>query len=187
MPPFRNAAATRERLLACARKRFLQESYEAVGLRDIAGDAGVDVALVGRYFGSKEQLFKDVLRKDRADWKVLAAEVPDLPSFLAEVATSKDIAGDEGHVDRLLIVLRSVSSPQASALVRASFADDVLGPLSALLTGENAQMRAAMAMSVLMGTTVMRTMMNLHVLQDCDAGAFKGRLEKLLRVAMADD
>ena len=56
MPPARNAAATQERLLACARRRFLQESYDNVGLREIAGDAGVDVALIARYFGSKEEL-----------------------------------------------------------------------------------------------------------------------------------
>ena len=50
----RNAAATRDSILTAARGRFLADSYEAVGLRDIAGDAGVDVALVGRYFGGKE-------------------------------------------------------------------------------------------------------------------------------------
>ena len=186
MPPLRNAAATRERLLACARTRFLQESYEAVGLREIARDAEVDVSLVGRYFGSKEQLFKAVLRKDGGDWKQLAATAVDLPSFLAGLAISKDASLDEGHVERLLIMLRSASSPQASALVRASFGEDVLTPLSAVLSGENAQMRAAMALSVLMGTTVMRTIMNLDVLHECDAAAFQLRLEKLLSCALAD-
>ena len=47
----RNAAATREAILRAARARFLSDSYESVGLRDIAGDACVVVALVGRYFG----------------------------------------------------------------------------------------------------------------------------------------
>jgi AcrR family transcriptional regulator len=186
MPPPRNAAATRERLLACARKRFLDESYENVGLREIAGDAGVDVALVGRYFGCKEQLFQDVLRKDTGDWKELAAQAADLPAFVADLATRKDVAGEAGHVERLLIMLRSASSPQASALVRASFQDDVLAPLAALLSGEDAQTRAAMAMSVLMGTTVMRTIMNLNVLQECDAGAYRARLERLLRTALVE-
>lgn len=44
----KNAAVTREAILEAARQRFLLESYDNVGLRDIAGDAGVDVALVGR-------------------------------------------------------------------------------------------------------------------------------------------
>jgi AcrR family transcriptional regulator len=186
MPPLRNAAATRERLLASARQRFLSESYENVSLREIAGDAGVDVALVGRYFGNKEQLFKDVLRKDEGDLQELAADAPDLPAFLADLVNTKDVSGDAAHVERLLIMLRSASSPQASALVRASFQEDVLGPLSALLSGENAQARAAMAMSVLMGATVMRTIMNLNVMGECDAGAFKVRLENLLRTALVE-
>ena len=65
VPAKKSAAATREKLLASARQRFLRESYDNVGLRDIAADAGVDVALVGRYFGSKEQLFTEVLRGGR--------------------------------------------------------------------------------------------------------------------------
>ena len=60
----RNAAATRHSILVAATRRFLQDSYECVGLRDIAGDVGVDVALVSRYFGSKEELFREVLRGD---------------------------------------------------------------------------------------------------------------------------
>ena len=60
----RNAAATREAILRAARCHFLTDSYESVGLRDIAGAACVDVALVGRYFGGKEELFRQVLRGD---------------------------------------------------------------------------------------------------------------------------
>ena len=44
----RNAATTRHSILVAATRRFLQDSYECVGLRDIAGDVGVDVALVSR-------------------------------------------------------------------------------------------------------------------------------------------
>lgn len=186
MPPIRNAAATRERLLACARHRFLQESYDNVGLRDIAGDAGVDVALVGRYFGSKEQLFKSVLHQKDGDWQTMAREAPDLPAFLAGLAAEKTTSGDSVHVERLLIMLRSASSPQASSLVRSSFDEDVLMPLSSLLSGEDASLRAAMALSILMGSTVMRTIMNLDVLQAGSTDAFKRRLEQLLRIALAD-
>jgi len=46
--------STVDRILAAAVKRFATNSYEATGLRDIASDAGVDVAYVHRRFGSKE-------------------------------------------------------------------------------------------------------------------------------------
>jgi AcrR family transcriptional regulator len=185
MPPVRNAAATRERLLGCAHKRFLNESYENVGLRDIAGDAGVDVALVGRYFGSKEQLFKDVLHKRGGDWHSLAARAEDIPWFLADLAVSKEISTNTEHIERLLIMLRSASSPQASALVRASFGEDVLGPLASLLSGRNAQIRAAVGLSVLVGTTIMRTMMSLNAIQECDHAIFRERLAAVLTAAFA--
>jgi AcrR family transcriptional regulator len=186
MPPVRNASATRERLLACARKRFLHESYENVGLREIAGDAGVDVSLVGRYFGSKEQLFKEVLRKDGGDWQSLALEAEDLPRFLADMAADKDPTKSAAHIERLLIMLRSASSPQAAELVRASFSEDVLEPLAGLLEGPDPQLRAAMVLSVLMGTSIVRTIMNLDVVNECCGTQYRDVLAAVLRAAMAE-
>ena len=57
----RNAGDTRARILAAARVRFSRDAYENVGTRDIAADAGVDAALVNRYFGSKEKLFDEAI------------------------------------------------------------------------------------------------------------------------------
>ena len=48
---------TRERIREAARVRFLADGYQAVSLRAIAAEAGVDVALVSYYFGSKQGLF----------------------------------------------------------------------------------------------------------------------------------
>ena len=55
-PRPRNAAATRTAILEAARERFAAESYDDVGMRDIARDVGVDAALISRYFGSKDDL-----------------------------------------------------------------------------------------------------------------------------------
>ena len=60
-PRPRNAEATRAAIHDAAMERFSRESYDDVGMRDIAGDVGVDAALVSRYFGSKEDLFASVL------------------------------------------------------------------------------------------------------------------------------
>ena len=56
-PRPRNAAATREAILDSAIRNFARAGYDGVGVREIAGDAGVTAMLVNRYFGSKEQLF----------------------------------------------------------------------------------------------------------------------------------
>jgi AcrR family transcriptional regulator len=51
------AAATRERILAAAWRRFADEIYERVRLADVASDAGVSVQTVHSAFGTKDQLF----------------------------------------------------------------------------------------------------------------------------------
>jgi AcrR family transcriptional regulator len=51
------AAATRERLLAAAWRRFAALPYERVHLSDVAADAGVTVQTLHLRFGSKEELF----------------------------------------------------------------------------------------------------------------------------------
>ena len=52
-----SAAETRERILAAAWRRFADDIYERVRLRDVAADAGVSVQTVHSAFGTKDQLF----------------------------------------------------------------------------------------------------------------------------------
>ncbi|OIQ49335.1 HTH-type transcriptional regulator AcrR [Pseudodesulfovibrio hydrargyri] len=83
----RNAAETRQRILAAARTLFSQDIYKNVGTRDIAAAAGVNLTLINRYFGSKKQLFSEVILsmknfKLASDPKQLEREV--LADLLAE-------------------------------------------------------------------------------------------------------
>lgn len=48
---------TRERILSSARELFARNGIDNTSIRAIAGDAGVDPALVHHYFGTKTQLF----------------------------------------------------------------------------------------------------------------------------------
>lgn len=186
MPPVtRNAAATQERLLACARKCFVQESYDAVSLREIAGDAGVDVALIGRYFGSKEQLFRAALATEDNRWEELAM-ADDLPSYLASMLATDD-SKDAEHIERLLIMLRSAASPTASIIVRSTFKNEVLEPFANVLTGSQAERRAAMALAVLMGTTIIRTILRVDHGGACEDDTFKQRLSDMLRIALSSE
>ncbi|WP_300972916.1 TetR/AcrR family transcriptional regulator [Sphingomonas sp. LHG3406-1] len=186
MPPTtRNAAATRERLLDCARKCFVQESYDAVSLREIAGAAGVDVALIGRYFGSKEQLFQAALATDDNRWEELAG-ADDLPSHLASMLVTDD-SKDADHIERLLIMLRSATSPTASVIVQSTFKTEVLEPFANVLTGAQADRRAAMALSVLMGTTIVRTILRVDDCGGCEDDTFELRLSAMLRIALSPD
>ena len=48
---------TRSSILDAARQIFAEKGFDKASIRAIAGDAGVDPALVHHYFGTKEKLF----------------------------------------------------------------------------------------------------------------------------------
>src|SRR5262245_53300254 len=53
---------TRDQIAAAARSLFAEVGYERATFRAIAGAAGVDPALVVHFFGTKEDLFRQVMR-----------------------------------------------------------------------------------------------------------------------------
>src|SRR5436190_21230125 len=60
----RDAAATQQALLDAAAKLFAERGFDRTTVRDIAGQAGVNQALLFRYFGSKEALFEAVIARN---------------------------------------------------------------------------------------------------------------------------
>src|SRR5919201_1681541 len=53
----RRSDPTRAAILAAARDRFAADGYDRATIRAIAADAGIDPAMVMRYYGNKEKLF----------------------------------------------------------------------------------------------------------------------------------
>lgn len=185
LPRPKSAAATRQAMLDAAHHRFLKESYENVGLREIAGDVGVDVALVNRYFGSKEELFREVLGVGRKE-EILPAEImpAEVPAYLAKLFVEQG-NGNE-HVQRLLIMLRSASSPTASVIVREVLRNDVLQPLAKTLRGDRPEVRASTSMAVWMGMTILRTVMAVEPL--CGrSDDVENRIRLLFEAALAEN
>lgn len=152
-PRPRNAAATRTAILDAAAKRFAAESYEQVGMRDIARDVGVDPALISRYFGSKEELFRAVLddcdgdelmEGDRATFGERMAD-----DLVYGPAKDEDLAW-------LLIMLKSAGSPKAAEIVQQAAIEGFYQPFTEWLGGEDAPIRARVIAGILMGIAVGR-------------------------------
>jgi AcrR family transcriptional regulator len=59
----RNAGRTREAILDAAEQLFADRGYEATSLNDVGAQAGVSRGTPGYFFGSKEQLYRDVLER----------------------------------------------------------------------------------------------------------------------------
>jgi AcrR family transcriptional regulator len=59
-----DARASRQALLAAADALFDERGYDAATVRDIGERAGVDPALIARYFGGKERLYLATLEQE---------------------------------------------------------------------------------------------------------------------------
>lgn len=59
----RNPTRTREAILGAAEHLFAERGYEATSLHDVGALAGVSRGTPGYFFGSKEQLYRDVLER----------------------------------------------------------------------------------------------------------------------------
>ena len=81
----------RARLLVAAEKLFAQYGLAATSVRDLAREAGVNVAAVNYYFGSKENLYVEMLRHT---FRKLREEMPRYEALLrnAQTAGTKEAA-----------------------------------------------------------------------------------------------
>lgn len=153
-PRPRNAEATRAAILNAALERFSRDSYDDVGMRDIARDVGVDAALVSRYFGSKEDLFISVM-----DSCSNGSELMDGPraEFGRRVARAVIFEPKkQNKLKGLLIMLRSVGSAKAMELVQRTGTERFFNPFAEWVGGEDAMVRARLAAATIMGMAVSR-------------------------------
>ncbi|WP_232494842.1 TetR/AcrR family transcriptional regulator [Novosphingobium kaempferiae] len=84
VPP-RGREETREALLKAASELFGGKGPDAVSVRDVASAAGVNQGLVHRHFGSKEQLIRDLLGRNAAQFREAAANTDDLPTAVTQM------------------------------------------------------------------------------------------------------
>ncbi len=169
-------------MLESARRQFARESYENVGLREISREVGVDPALVCRYFGNKEGLFREVLQHpdDSEFLENVTAET--LPEYLAELLMVPECEVSAEKAEWLLIVMHSAGSPLASKIVRETLHEGVLAPVEKMLDPEGAELRAAMVLAVIMGSAVLNTM-GIATLQSGDERV-REKLVELLAAAI---
>lgn len=181
-PRMRNATATRTKILQAARKCFAANSYDNVGLREIASGAGVDPALICRYFGGKEALFAEALRLSSRNDFLQGVTLETLPNYLAEIVTSR--RDDEAErIEWLKIVLHSASSTQAARLVHETLDEEVIQPVISMLSNANCALRASLLLSILMGQAVLATMGSEHLRETGD-GPLRQKLRDLFAEAI---
>lgn len=181
-PSIRQAYAdrTRQAILASAQHVFARHGYAEAGVRAIAAHAGVNSALVARYFGSKLDLFEaaleasfDVTHFTRAGresfGKVLAA---DFCGPLAEANGTLPMlilaAGDSAARDAALKVLMR----------------QVVDPLKAWFGHPEQSERAAQLVAVVTGFFTYRLMLPLETISGQPTPAMERWLAETLQEIM---
>ncbi|PYP44888.1 MAG: TetR family transcriptional regulator [Gemmatimonadetes bacterium] len=164
----RQKGKTKARILAAARKHFAASGYERATIRAIAAEAGIDPALVMRYFGNKEKLF------------VAAAEfdlrLPDLAAVPRGTVGSVLV----GHFldrwesdDSLQALLRAaVSHRVAVARLRAIFATQVMPAVAPLCKDRaTAATRVGLVATQMLGMALCRYVLRLPPVVALDRAA----------------
>lgn len=129
-----DAAATRSALLSAATKLFAEKGYDRTTLRDIADTAGANQALIGRYFGSKKQLFLEATGPRIDTDAVLSGPLENLGQHLGEEAL-RWIDGTFEE-NQLLMLLRSSGNPYAAPLLREQAMSSFTTPSRERLDGD---------------------------------------------------
>ncbi len=172
----RNAGATRDALLDTARELFAERGYDRTTLRDLGTRAGVDPALIARYFGSKEGLYRSVLVSEAAP-----AAVEGGPRGVAELLTGLWEQGPPGPAVQGLV--RTDTDPELHAAAAERLEQRLLGPLTEQLAAAGTQeprLRAELVLALLVGAGMARATGSLPAL----AGASREELLALLGPAL---
>ncbi|QXE33055.1 TetR/AcrR family transcriptional regulator [Streptomyces sp. GMY02] len=147
----RNAAETRRELLRAAAELFAERGFDRTTVRDIAQRAGVNQALVFRYFGSKEGLFEEVMVGVGRDQLARVA-----PERLLAAVLGALLAPAEERDGFLEAFLRSGGGGGAVSAVRRRLGEDYAGTLRTLTDAPDAALRADLALAWLLGIGLMR-------------------------------
>ncbi|MEO0371645.1 MAG: TetR family transcriptional regulator, partial [Pseudomonadota bacterium] len=172
---------TKEKLLGAARDLFWTRGYSNVSVRDITGAAGVDAALVSRYFGGKRGLFEATLA-EIPSWSALDVDNAQvLTEAVASFSHPFDPATEEANAFTML--LSNIIDPEMGNRIRDLVQTALAEPLAAKLGGPHAGDRAAMILAALFGLALMRKNFQLEALKDLSLEETAARVAHLVDAA----
>ncbi|MEV0071614.1 MULTISPECIES: TetR/AcrR family transcriptional regulator [unclassified Amycolatopsis] len=153
-PRRRDAGRTRAALLAAAAELFAERGYAQATIRDIGERAGVDPAMIARYFGGKAQLYVAVLQEETGDEE------------LADLGDAERLRGLVGRAVRqgpgplYQVALQPHDDVKANEFSREELHRRIVTPLARRLTSEGveqAQARAELLTAAFVGVLIGRT------------------------------
>jgi AcrR family transcriptional regulator len=154
----RRSDATRAAILTAARERFAADGYERATIRAIAETAGIDPAMVMRYYGSKEKLFATA-----ADFDLRLPDPASLPATgFGTILARHFVDRWEGDETFMALLRAAVTNDSAAARTRDIFAEQLAPTIGALCPypGE-ALTRTGLTASQVLGMALCRYVLRL--------------------------
>lgn len=181
---------TRQAILEAARARFARDGFTATTVRKIAVDAGVDAALVIRFFGSKDALFAAALSIPASALTRMTDAFVGPEEGLGVRVTRAYLEvweGDPHESEPLLAMLRSaVSNEQAASQLREFIQARLLEALTpGSRAGDDALLRAGLASSMLVGVIVGRCVVGVETLVNQDRETIVERVAPAIQAVLA--
>ncbi|CAN5347931.1 TetR family transcriptional regulator [soil metagenome] len=187
----RGASSTaRDDIARSARELFGEVGYDHASLRLIAERADVDVALISYFYGSKQQLFVDVVELPFDPAVVLPHLLDGDPDGIGTRLAGfiLTVLADEERRASVLGMLRSAAThDDAARLVRQKVTAELLLPIASHLGAVDAELRAGLAMSQIVGFTFARHIVALDVLAGTDVDRLQAALGPTLQRYLVGD
>ncbi|OHT77511.1 TetR family transcriptional regulator [Mycobacteroides chelonae] len=160
-------SSARDDILASARKLFSVNGIDKTSMRSIASDAGVDPALIHHYFGTKLDLFREVVQLP-VDPQVVLQPLWDIPVEELGIAIPRLIIPfwDSELGANVLALFRSALSGADDGLVRVFFREVLVNIIAERVDSPagSGALRAEFAITQMAGILVARYIMEVEPL-----------------------
>ena len=165
-------SGTRVSIENAARRQFAELGYDRTSMRQVAREAGVDPTLVSHFYGSKQQLFVSVVgfpfRPADVLPRLLEGDPDELGLRLAQFVLGV-FESEQSRGQVIGIVRSAASEPEASRIVRELLTREVLTPLAEGIGVADAEFRAGLLGSQVVGMVMARYIVAIEPLASRDA------------------
>jgi AcrR family transcriptional regulator len=186
----RGTSTTRADILAVASRRFRADGYDRVTLRAVANDAGVDVALLSYYFGSKKGLFGAAMALTANPAELLVGEMKGpLNSLPERIVRTVVRAWDDPEAGPALrnFLEAVVREPDVARTFAEMVEKEMLPAIAVRLGGgADATRRAATMTSQIAGLILTRYVLRVEPIASMTPEQLARRMAPALRAALAD-
>jgi AcrR family transcriptional regulator len=153
----RTSQETKAAILAAARERFGTAGFQAATIRGIAADAGIDPAMVMRYFGNKDKLFAAAAEFD--------LQFPDFTK-LDRAEVGRSLVGhflERWERDEALVILlrSSATNTEAAQRMQQIFSTQLQPVVASLVPAGEARWRSGLLATQILGVAWCRYVLRL--------------------------